>query len=223
MEFCDELFNRLLILRTARVGPAKYNELICAHGSAASAVEFLGVGQAHRDAVRRETDLALQLGVRFLSVDDAEYPARLREIKNSPPIISVRGNIAALARRATAIVGTRHASAAGMKFVFELSRLTAGQGDAVISGMAMGTDTAAHIGALDVNGATVAVLAGGVDNIWPLENENLYYRIIDCGGAVISEMPIGTAPDRNMFAIRNKWIAGMSDRMILGEADLKSG
>ena len=90
--------------------------------------------------------------------------------------------------------------------------------------MAMGTDTAAHRGALQVGGnaQTVAVLAGGVDVIWPLENESLYWEIV-ARGAVISEMPVGVAPLAQHFVIRNRWIAGMAEKLILGEADLKSG
>ena len=88
----------------------------------------------------------------------------------------------------------------------------------------MGTDTAAHRGALQVGGnaQTVAVLAGGVDVIWPLENESLYWEIV-ARGAVISEMPVGVAPLAQHFVIRNRWIAGMAEKLILGEADLKSG
>ena len=122
------------------------------------------------------------------------------------------------------IVGTRHATASGMGFVADIAQNFAENDIAVVSGMAIGTDTAAHRGALRVagNSQTVAVLAGGVDYIWPLENESLYWEIVE-RGCVISEMPVGFVPVATNFIQRNRWVAGLSDTLILGEADLKSG
>ena len=95
---------------------------------------------------------------------------------------------------------------------------------AIVSGMAMGTDASAHRGALKANGntQTIAVLAGGVDYIWPLENESLYYEILE-RGVVISEMPVGFQPKATNFVQRNRWVAGLSEFLILSEADMKSG
>jgi DNA processing protein len=219
-----ELFHQLLILRSPGIGSARFNDLMAIYGSAEAVVQSVTFSDSFVDAVKREMDLTEQIGGRY--VDDASvfYPGPLKEIKNHPPILCVRGNIDALKKKTVGIVGTRHATAAGMRFVSELASEFAAHGFAVVSGMAMGTDTAAHRGALDASGDanTIAVLAGGVDYIWPLENERLYHYIIE-RGAVISEMPAGTKASVTHFAQRNRWIAGLSESLILGEADLKSG
>jgi DNA processing protein len=220
----SELFHKLLILRTPGIGAVKYNALIHKFGSAAAAAESLCADTALVDSVHREMELAANLGAVYICEDDSRYPALLRGVKNHPPIISVRGNVETLARPGVAMVGTRHASAAGMGFMSDLAACFAARGYAVISGMAMGTDTAAHNGALREigNAQTIAVLAGGIDYIWPLENEKLYYYILE-RGAVISELPVGAKPIANNFIQRNRWVAGISEKLILGEADLKSG
>ena len=117
------------------------------------------------------------------------YPAALREIKNHPPIITARGNLETLRRHTVGIVGTRHATAAGISFVSEIAREFATRGIAVVSGMAIGTNSAAHRGALRANGdnQTIAVLGGGADYIWPIEIESLYYEILERG--VIAGLP----------------------------------
>ena len=222
--FDESLFHKLLILRTPGIGPVKYAQLIERFGSAAAAAESLRADQTLVDAVRREMDLADSLNIRYVCDDQPEYPKNLLSVKNRPPVLTVRGNLAALAKPAVAMVGTRHATGAGMKFMSTLAEAFASRGYAVVSGMAMGTDTAAHNGALVAPGDenTIAVLAGGVDYIWPLENERLYHYILE-RGAVISELPVGSTPVANNFIQRNRWVAGISEKLILGEADLKSG
>lgn len=220
----NDLFEKLLILRTPKIGPARYNDLIARFGSVELAAESLKSDVTHIDMVRREMDFADKQGIEYISDDDERYPDALRRIKNHPPVIAVRGNISALAKPMVAMVGTRHATAAGMGFMTDLAQMFASRGYAVVSGMAMGTDTAAHRGALRAagNGATVAVLAGGVDYIWPLENESLYYEILE-QGCVISEMPVGYKPVATNFVQRNRIVAGIADMLVLGEADMKSG
>ena len=221
----SDLFHKLLILRTPGVGPVKYAELIRQFGSVAAAADSLHSNSRHVDCVKCEMDAAQSLGIRYICDDDPEYPENLKEIQKHPPIITLRGNAAALTRRAVAIVGTRHATGAGLRFVFDMARIFAENNYAVISGMAMGTDAAAHRGALSAannDAATVAVLAGGADYIWPLENERLYHEILE-KGCVVSEMPVGMQPIANNFIQRNRWVAGLSEMLILGEADAKSG
>ena len=220
----NDIFEKLLILRMPGIGPARYNALIQKHGSVAAALSSLDITDAHRDMVRLEMDRAAALGVHYICDTDAAYPAALRAVKNHPPVISVRGNLATLARPMVSMVGTRHASATGMGFMADLASTFAARGVVVASGMAMGTDAAAHRGALraDGNAQTIAVLAGGVDYIWPLENESLYHQIL-ARGAVISEMPVGFVPIATNFVQRNRWVAGICDKLILGEADLNSG
>ena len=219
-----DLLQKLLILRTAGIGPVKYNKLIAEYGDVFSVVDSLKLSNDFVDTVKREIGRAEELGIHFISDDDSRYPKNLLAIKNHPPVISVRGNIETLNKKKVAMVGTRHSTATGMNFMSELACEFAERGFAVVSGMAMGTDTAAHIGALraDGNAQTIAVLAGGVDYIWPLENESLYYSILE-RGALVSELPIGTAPVASNFIQRNHWIAGLGDLFIIGEADEKSG
>lgn len=219
-----DLFEKLCVLRAPRIGPVRYAKLIAEYGTPAAAAASLNLGADHYDMVRREMDMAVVRGVRYISDEDDLYPMGLRMIKNHPPIISVVGNLETLRRRVVAIVGTRHATAAGMGFVRDLAREFAARGVVVASGMAMGTDTAAHMGALAAEGdaQTIAVLAGGADYVWPLENESLY-RCIAERGAIISEMPVGFVPGPTNFVQRNRWVAGLSEKLILGEADLNSG
>ena len=220
----DDLFNKLLILRSPNIGPVKYAQLIKQYGSPAAVIDVLKPDDAIRDLVLREIERAKQLNIYYICDDMAEYPKLLRTVANHPPVLAVRGNVAALQKETVSIVGTRHATAAGMNFIANLAKDFAGHNYAVVSGMAMGTDTAAHRGALRAagNSQTIAVLAGGVDYIWPTENESLYWEIVE-RGAVISEMPVGFVPVAANFVMRNRWVAGISQNLILGEADLKSG
>lgn len=223
MNMCD-LLNKLLILRMPRIGPARYNELMAKFGDAGAVVASMNIDAAHRDSVRREMDRAAAIGVHYICDTDDLYPVSLRAIKNHPPVITARGNLETLRRAAVAIVGTRHASASGMSFTADLANAFASRGVAVVSGMAMGTDTAAHRGALRGPGdaVTIAVLAGGADYVWPPENESLYGEIL-ARGVVVSEMPVGFVPQATNFVQRNRIIAGLASKLILGEADLKSG
>ncbi len=220
----SDLFEKLLILRSPRVGPVKYTELISKFGSADEVLRYLNITQDFKDAVLREMDLARKLNIHYISDEDARYPQNLKGLPNRPPVITVRGNLDVLSRSMVGMVGTRHATAAGQKLVADIAQAFANHGHVVVSGMAIGTDSAAHRGALRAagNAQTIAVLAGGADYIWPIENESLYYQILE-RGAVISEMPVGFEPRAANFVQRNRWIAGLSEKLILGEADMKSG
>lgn len=220
----SDLFYKLLLLRTSGIGPVKFNDLIARFGCAENAAESLNANSELRDSVWREMENAERNNIHYICDDDDLYPSNLRSVKNHPPVISVRGNLDTLKKRIVSMVGTRHATVAGMGFVADLATAFANHDFVVASGMAIGTDTAAHRGALrtDGNTQTIAVLAGGVDYIWPLENENLYYEIIE-RGAIISEMPVGYIPKNTNFIQRNHWVAGISECLILGEADSNSG
>lgn len=220
----DILFNKLLILRTPGIGAVRFNALVQSFGGVDAAADSLNADSAHVDAVRREMDRAASMGITYISDDDALYPATLRTLKNHPPVITARGNLDALRKPAVSMVGTRHATAAGMGFMADLASAFASHRYAVASGMAAGTDAAAHRGALRAPGDanTIAVVAGGVDYIWPIENESLYHQILE-RGVVISEMPVGFVPVANNFVQRNRWVAGICEKLILGEADMKSG
>ncbi len=220
----DDLVYKLMILRTPGIGPVGYNKLIAQFGGVAAAAAVLENYDVVRDMVLDEIGRAQKQNIYYISDDMAEYPSGLRKMKNHPPVLSARGNIETLARQAVGIVGTRHATLAGMNLVADIADAFAAHGVAVVSGMAMGTDAAAHRGALRAPGAaqTIAVLAGGVDYIWPLENESLYWEIV-ARGVVISEMPVGFTPIATNFVQRNRLIAGIAEKLIISEADMKSG
>lgn len=221
----NNLLDKLLILRTPGIGPARYNELIARFdGDVAAAVATLNPTVAHRDSVMREMARASELDIHYICDDDDLYPARLRSVRNHPPVITARGNLETLRHSAVSMVGTRHATAAGMEFIADMATQFAAHGIAVASGMAIGTDTAAHRGALRAvgNAQTIAVLAGGADYIWPTENESLYQEIL-ARGVIISEMPVGFVPVATNFVQRNRWVAGIGEKLILGEADMNSG
>ena len=224
VQIMSDIFNKLLILRTPGIGPAKYNALIQKFGSVDDVISTLCPDDQLRDTVSTEMARAAEQHIYYISDTDDLYPRALRATKNHPPIITVRGNVELLQRDMVSIVGTRHATAAGMELVADIAHAFASHGTVVVSGMAIGTDTAAHLGALRsaAGAGTIAVLAGGVDYIWPIENESLYWEIIS-RGAIISEMPVGFTPTAPNFVMRNRIVAGVSDRLILGEADLKSG
>jgi DNA processing protein len=220
----NDIYEKLLILRTPKIGPVKYAALLEKYESVGAVIESLNLSDDFKDSVKREMERAYDLGIEYISDTDSRYPIGLLNVKNHPIVISVRGNINTLSKKSVSIVGTRHSTAAGMGFVSEIANAFANHNIAVVSGMAIGTDTAAHIGALKSSGdaQTVAVLAGGVDYIWPLENESLYYEIME-RGAIISEMPVGTTPVASNFIQRNRWVAAMSEMLIISEADMKSG
>ena len=220
----DDLLKKLLIIRTPGIGPAKYNSLLDKYGDLDSIIDSLKLSPDFIDSVKREIDVAREMDVKYVFENDLFYPKELLQIKNHPIVISVRGNIKTLQEKKVSIVGTRHSTVAGMNFVSELAQSFVEHDYAVVSGMAMGTDSAAHFGALKSDGdtQTIAVLAGGVDYIWPLENESLYYEIME-RGVIISEMPVGFSPLAQNFVQRNRWIAGLSELLIISEADMKSG
>ena len=220
----SDLIDKLLVLRSPGVGPIGYEKLIRQFGNIASAADSVRGNTELVDSVLREVESANNLGIHFIDDESPYYPMALKKVKGHPPIICVRGNLETLLKPMVSIVGTRHATAVGLRFVGELAECFASHSVTVVSGMAIGTDTAAHRGALrsDGNMQTVAVLGGGVDYIWPLENESLYWDIV-ARGAVISEMPIGYIPRGTNFVQRNRWIAGLSDKLVLSEADISSG
>lgn len=186
------------------------------------AAQFIADGRA-RTAALTEADRTMQHEAVFLTPDDAAYPERLLQIYDPPSVLWVRGDPAVLARPGIAVVGTRSPSPYGSGMAEMLSRELAGRGMVVMSGMARGVDTSAHKGALDANGATVAVWGTGIDVIYPKENKLLAERIVQQGGAVVSEFPLGTFPAPQNFPIRNRTLSGMSIGVLVVEAAEYSG
>lgn len=172
--------------------------------------------------VREELAGVSRFGLKTLVFIDAEYPPRLREISNRPPILYVRGNLLLEDRNSVAIVGTRNATNYGLRTATELAHLLAARGITIVSGLARGIDSAAHRGALGGGGRTIAVLGSGFQDPYPPENVVLIEEIC-MSGAVISEFPVNAPPDRGNFPARNRIISGMTLGTIVVEAPNKSG
>ena len=168
-----------------------------------------------------ESASAARLGIAVIALHDPRYPALLRRIYDPPPVLYVRGALAE-EEVAVAVVGSRAASMAGRTLARSMARDLAAWGATVVSGLARGIDTAAHEGALDALGRTVAVLGCGLDRIYPPENEQLAGRIA-FAGAVVSEFALGTPPLPEHFPRRNRVIAGWSQAVVVVEAAARSG
>ena len=219
----------LRLARTENVGPVTFAGLIARFGSAAAALAEVprlaarGGGKNFilppEDEVTRELAELARLGGRMIASCEPDFPHGLAAL-DPPPVIAVLGHAAMLKREMVAIVGARNASALGRKFAFVLSQELAAAGLAIASGMARGIDSAAHEGALGAG--TVAVLAGGVDIVYPPENQKLYDAIRD-QGAIISEMRLGEAPQARHFPRRNRLISGLARGLVVVEAAERSG
>ncbi len=178
---------------------------------------------------RKEYERLWQLDIRLAMATDPEYPDALRHISHPPFGIYLRGAALAAARPATAkestlaVVGTRRASAEGKTVARRFARELAASGFMIASGLAFGIDAAAHEGTLDASGATVAILAGGLDNVYPRSHSALARRIIENGGTLISEYPPGEPPVEYRFIERNRIISGISRGVLIVEAPVSSG
>ena len=169
-------------------------------------------------------DSALSRGQIGLAVPgDDFYPSRLLDIPDSPPLLFFRGSLNRDEPRAVSIVGSRRETRYGREQAFRIARGLAANGVTVVSGLARGIDTAAHLGALDAGGRTIAVLGSGIKNIYPDENQALAERIIEKGGALISEFAPVAEPLAYRFPIRNRLVSGLSQGVLLVEAREKSG
>jgi DNA processing protein len=160
------------------------------------------------------------LGARFTGIGEPDYPALLRATASAPPLIAVRGNLSSLRRSKIAIVGARNASAAGLAFTSQLARGIARAGHVIVSGLARGIDARAHQAAIETG--TIAVLAGGLGNIYPAEHEALLERLLE-QGAAISEMPFGWDARGRDFPRRNRIVAGLCRAVVVVEAARRSG
>ena len=197
--------------------PDAHTDLLSAEAQAR-----LRSGEAQR-AADDEHRRATALGVRIVGWDEADFPALLTRIFDPPPVLYVRGRLEAdEGERSVAIVGTRAATPAGRTLARAMSRDLAAAGATVVSGLARGIDTGAHLGALDGNGRTVAVLGCGIDRIYPPENAGLA-KAIEPRGAIVSEFPLGTPPLPHHFLRRNRLIVGWSRGVVVVEAARRSG
>ncbi len=226
-----ERLDRLRLIRSDNVGPRTFNSLLSHFGDARMALERLPDlarrGGAHRsgricgeEEARAELAMSRRMGIALVAPGEAAYPPRLATLDDAPPLLGVRGAPETLMRPMIAIVGSRNASGAGLKFASQLARDLGDAGFLVISGLARGIDQAAH--RATVASGTVAVLAGGHDRIYPAEHEDLLAALLETGGA-ISEMPLGHSPRARDFPRRNRLISGASLGVVVIEAAHRSG
>lgn len=160
-----------------------------------------------------------------ISIESKEYPEQLREIYDAPLKLYVLGNKEILKQSSIAIVGARKATEYGKKIAIQFSKDLSKNGINIISGLALGIDTCAHLGALQATskGKTIAVLGSGLDAIYPKQNVELAKQIIKNGGCIISEYPLGAKPEKQHFPQRNRIISGLSKGVLIVEASEKSG
>jgi DNA processing protein len=191
-------------------------------GMPAHSAQFVFEGKA-RAAAEDEWTRVTQSGGEILTPVEKAYPERLREIYDPPAVLWIRGDVRLLSRPGIAVVGTRHPSPYGAGMAEMLSRDLAARRLTILSGMARGVDTAAHKGALEARGKTVAVWGTGINVIYPKENKRLAEQIVESGGAIVSEYPLGTFPAPQNFPIRNRILSGMSVGVLVIEAAEHSG
>lgn len=200
----------------------KYEELIKVKGIGNKLAKAI-LDENIRKSIPKHIEYMIKNGVDIISILDGEYPSSLKEIYDSPISLYCKGNKNILKEKSMAIVGCRDASDYGKKaakyFAYQITK----QNIVIVSGLAKGIDSYAHIGAICGNGKTIAVVGNGLDTVYPEENRNLAKNIVETGGLIISEYPLGTKPDKMNFPARNRIISGLSNGVVVVEAKEKSG
>ena len=229
----------LALALTPRLGPTRARRLAEHFGSVGNifkaslteleaagiqtvSAQSLGTGQS-MELAHDEMGRVAASGVSIVCLDDSTYPAQLRQIYDPPLILYVRGNVEAIAQPGIAVVGTRHPTPYGLGMAERLACDLANRGLVIFSGLARGVDAAAHRGAINAKGKTVAVFGTGVDIIYPKENTRITEQILALGGALISEFPMNTFAAPQNFPIRNRIISGISIGVLVVEAAEYSG
>jgi len=205
----------------AAIFHASHHDLMAVQGATPAIAQAI-LGFRDWDKLEERLARLTALGAEMVTQDDSRFPARLKEIPYPPPFLFVKGTLTPADSLAVAMVGTRGASYYGLKAGRRLAGALAARGVTVVSGLARGIDTAAHQGALEMSGRTLAVLGCGLDVIYPPENVKLYQEIPE-HGALISEFPLSTPPEARNFPIRNRIISGLALGVVVIEAGIKSG
>lgn len=226
----EDRLSWLRLIRSRRVGPGSFVRLMGEYGSAEAALEALpaiactaGIENYvafSAEEARREWAAGRRAGARLICLGDALYPAALAALADAPPVLWLRGRTELLSRPMVAVVGARNASSLGGRMARKLAEGLGWHGQAVVSGLARGIDTAAHGAAL--KSGTLAVMAGGVDVVYPAENAALAAAMAD-QGALLSEQPFGMSPQARHFPARNRIIAGLAQAVVVIEAAEGSG
>lgn len=241
MHHCSpaELEARLRLYSLPDIGPQRFYKLFEVFSSASAALSapataWRAIGMPHSSiearrsaSVREEALLALRWAEcdqqHILLHDMPDYPALLKETAGAPPLLFVQGNPEILEQPQIAIVGSRNATRPGLDTAQSFARSLAKGGFAITSGLALGVDAAAHQGALDVQGITIAVVGTGLKRVYPARHRHLAQAIIEQGGAVLSELPLDSAPHASHFPRRNRIISGLSLGVLVVEASPSSG
>ncbi len=226
----EEKIDYIRLAFTPSIGSVTFYKLLSKYKTASNAIEYLekfkDIKTTSKDFAKKQIELTNSMNANIIFGTDINFPKLLNQIPEKPALIYVLGNIETLQTSKTiAIVGSRNASINAKTFTSNIAKDLVDNDYEIVSGMAIGIDTHAHMGAISSNNIknkTIAVLAGGIDNIYPETNKKLYYEIIN-QGAIISEMPIGTLPAANLFPKRNRIISGLSLATLVIEANIKSG
>lgn len=227
----ETLLDWLQLSRSENVGPLTFHRLVQRYKTPQNALgslpELASRGGrkrplkiASRVSVEKELITTRSHGADIITMESPAYPPLLRQIDSAPPVITVKGRLDLLESPLFAIVGARNASAMGKKMAFQLAQSLGQQQWTIASGLARGIDGAAHLGSLKQG--TVAILAGGIDQVYPIENQKLYDRI-GGEGVLLAESAFGVQPQSTLFPRRNRIISGISRCVLVIEAALKSG
>ncbi len=226
----EDRFSWLRLLRSRKVGPATFRRLMREHGSAQNALAALpemaraagieGYEICPPGVIEAELKAAKAANARLLCLGAADFPSALNDLNDAPPILWAMGDTSLLHRPSITMVGARNCSSLGARMARGLAADLGQQGYTIVSGLARGIETSAHIAALETG--TIAVLAGGVDVIYPAENTDLA-KSIEKSGLRISEQPMGVTPQARHFPRRNRIISGLAQAVVVVEAAAKSG
>ena len=225
----QDRFDRLRLIRSPRIGPVTFRQLIARFGTASEALRAVpelaarggGKGSvADAAGVEQEIARSRAVGGRYLLMGDADYPILLDQMEGSPPALIVRGDVTLTTRQCVAMVGARNASAAACRFARTLAQDLGQRGAVTVSGLARGIDTAAHQGSIATG--TIGVIACGIDVVFPPENATLQEQLAN-EGLLVTEHPPGTQPLARHFPARNRIIAGLSAGTVVVEAAPRSG
>ncbi len=200
----------------------KYEDLIQVEGIGDATAKNI-VNLEYRKNLDKYLDYMNKYNIDIITIKDNIYPEKLKQIYSPPTVIYIKGNKEILNEKSIAIIGCRDCSTYGKNAAREIAYELSNKGINIISGLAKGIDSFAHIGAVQAKGKTIAVLGNGLDTVYPKENVNLAKAIIDNDGALISEYIIGTKPEKMNFPARNRIVSGLSDGVVVIEAKQRSG
>ena len=225
----NERINILRFIRGKNTGLNSFYRIINKYGSMTKFIDnfnnynnIKNMELASIDEVLEEIEKTKKINAKIITYLDDEYPQYLKNIGQFPPVLTVRGNYSLLNyEKIISIVGSRNTSINNFNFTKKIANELGMHGYKIVSGLARGVDSAAHIGSLKTG--TIAVVAGGIDNIYPKENENIYYNIIENDGLIVSENYLGCPPRPEYFPSRNKIVAGLAKGVLVVDAGLVSG